>query len=241
MSMSERDSICALSENLLPAFATARPHAKTTCVYVLWCVPLRKFYIGSTKSLRHRMHYHHFRFRQGTHPNIEMQQAFNDHGASAFVVGVLEYCEVASALASEQRWLDAVRAGKNAECFNVLAVAGSHIGRKRPAETCARLSASLKGRVTSDEAKSKMRAAKLGRKLSPEHRRKLSEVRTGMPCNRPEGIINHSLRRFSNEQVVAIRNDRAAGMSWGELAAKYNADAGPIRRLTIRKTYKDVP
>ena len=239
--MSDRDSICALSESLLPAFVTARPHAKTTCVYVLWCVPLRKFYIGSTKCLRRRIHHHHLRFRQGTHSNIEMQQAFNDHGAAAFAVGVLECCEPAATLASEQRWLDAVQVGMNGDCFNVLPVAGSHIGRKRTAETCARLSASLKGRVITDEARAKMRAAKLGGTLTADHRKKIGDAHRGKPCNRPTGIINHNLRRFSNEQVVAIRNDRAAGMSWRELAEKYNADAGPIRRLTIRKTYKDVP
>lgn len=45
-------------------------------------------------------------------------------------------------------------------------------------------------------------------------------------------------RSLTADQVIAIRADRAAGMSYSELSEKYDLSVGPLHRLIKGKTYQ---
>lgn len=212
-----------------------------SCIYILECVPSCKFYIGSAMNLKRRIAYHMYRAGKGTHPNPAFQSAWAKHGMEGFRVGVLEAVpDVDMLILREQSWLDEARAATRRDFYNVLPVAGSHLGAKRSDETKRKMSASQKGRKFSACTKMKMRAAKVGRPLSESHRRKIGDASRGRKINRPHGIINHSSRRFDDNQVKEIRMRKKNGETYSELSKRFSICVGPLYRIVHGITYKDV-
>lgn len=250
--MAEQDSTCASGEKLT---ATNKPLPPTvdligladfksatgdSCIYVLWC--RETFYVGSAVNLKRRLGYHIYRLSRKTHPNPKMQAAWNVHGIGQFHFGTLETVPEATLIQAEQRWLDLLQCGRRRDCFNHLTIANSHRGVRRSPETCAKISAAKLARPVSPslETRELMRAAKIGRKLSAEHKIKIGNASRGKPCNRPLGIINKRLRKFSDSQVRQMRIDRCGGMSWSKLKLKYGVNLTALISITSRKTYRDV-
>ncbi|MBA4285454.1 MAG: hypothetical protein C0434_07980 [Xanthomonadaceae bacterium] len=198
-----------------------------------------RFYIGSSVNIAKRWAQHQHRLARGTHPNPMLQAIWSVNPARLSIAVVrLTASDRSELLNAEQVALDASRVGSNPLCMNVLRVAGSHLGRKRTAETRARLAAANTGKQASDETRAKQRAAKLGKPLSVEHRRKLSNARRGLPGTPRAGIPRPTLRRFTDTQVASIRADRAAGMSWRLLALEYGVAKGTVKRIATGVTYR---
>jgi group I intron endonuclease len=200
------------------------------------------FYVGSAVSLRKRMNDHLYRLARGSHANQRLQRIWAKRPESLrfLVIETLPGADRSARLAREQAYLDESRVGENVNCINVLGVAGSHEGRKRTAETIEKLRAANVGRTFTAESREKMRMAKLGVPRTAEARAILSAARKGRPCNRPLGIINQSLRKLTAEKLAVLKEMRAGGASWSELAVFCGLDRSACRRAVLGITYKDL-
>lgn len=202
-----------------------------------------RFYIGSSVNVSKRWIQHQYRLTHQTHPNPILQALWNADPLR-LRIETLEVCpqDRDLLLSAEQKALDAVGVGKNSECMNVLAVAGSHLGRKRTAETIARMSAAQMGKSPSAEARAKMRAAKLGKPQTEAHRRNNGLARTGLKINRAKGVTRQlTLRALTDAQVMDLRAKRKGGMSWRLLGLHFNLHQSSAKRIAIGETYKEVP
>ena len=200
------------------------------------------FYVGSAVSLRKRMNDHLYRLERGSHANQRLQRIWAKRPGSLcfLVIETLPGADRSARLAREQADLDEARVGENESCINVLRVAGSHEGRKRTAETIEKLRAANVGRTFTAESREKMRMAKLGVPLTAEVRAILSAARKGRPCRRPLGIVNQSLRKLTAERLFELKEMRAGGASWSELAAFCGMNRSACRRAVLGITYKEI-
>lgn len=195
-----------------------------------------RFYIGSSVNVAKRWVQHCWRLDRGAHTNPMLQAIWNVDPARLSIMLLRETQPTREdLLRCEQEAIDAALA--TGACMNVLRVAGSHLGRKRSPETCARLAAALKGKKASDATKAKQRAAKLGRPLSEAHRLKCAAARRGKPGTPKAGIPKPSLRRLSDDQVEALRATRAAGVSWRLLGIAFGLGASAAKRAALGITY----
>lgn len=154
--------------------------------------PNGKFYVGSAKSINRRWIGHRRDLRRGTHANPKLQCAWNRHGETSFRFSVIECVDdVTQLIDREQYWITTLNAADVG--YNVLPVAGSHLGRKASEETKRKMSQAKLGKKhgpMSDEQKAALSAALKGRKLPEETRMKMSASRTG--------------RKFSEESKAKI-------------------------------------
>lgn len=132
-------------------------------VYRIVDVKTGRFYIGSSVDIAKRWGHHLYRLGKGSHPNPILQAIWNAD-PQRLQVSLIELCgaERGEILRREQVHLNAAGVGVSRECMNVLPVAGSHLGRKRSAETRAAMSLAQKGRRR--DYKPRLQ----DRKLSPE-------------------------------------------------------------------------
>lgn len=166
-----------------------------------------KRYIGSAKCFRKRWYEHRRDLSRGNHHSVALQRAWRKHGAENFVFEVLEFCEAAVLIASEQLFIDA-------GCdYNICKVAGSSLGLKHSVEARAKMRDSQlrrsalpgyvnpqKGVKYSREICERMAAPKRGRKKGPmseETKAKLSAAKIG--------IVRNVGRKASDETRQKLR------------------------------------
>jgi len=137
--------------------------SRASGVYQLCNMQNNKIYVGSAVNLHWRSTHHFNALNRGDHCSRHLQLSFNKYGAEYFTFSVLEYCEKERLIEREQFYIDLLKPE-----YNTLPIAGSCLGVKRSDETRARMSASLKGRVISQEAREKTRITLTGRKDSAE-------------------------------------------------------------------------
>lgn len=112
-------------------------------------------YIGSACNLYAREKQHLSRLKRGKHENVKMQNNWNKYKEFGF--DVVELCEPSDLLVKEQMLIDVhFSSRKN---VNIAPVAGSRRGIKLSILHRAKISASLKGRIVSEETLVKMRLA----------------------------------------------------------------------------------
>jgi group I intron endonuclease len=87
---------------------------KRTCgVYVIICRANDRAYVGSSIDVEHRIRSHALQLVGGRHANKHLQRAWDKHGASVFVFGILATCKAEERIALEQQYIDAAfRTGK---------------------------------------------------------------------------------------------------------------------------------
>lgn len=98
-----------------------------------------KRYIGSAVRIAKRWSEHRCALRENRHHSQALQRSWNKYGEGAFEFAVLQTCEKAGLIASEQAALDALKPE-----LNVCKIAGSRLGDKLSPETKARIAASMK-------------------------------------------------------------------------------------------------
>ena len=107
-------------------------------VYIVYCAPEERCYIGSTTCLRTRYSTHWSKLRRGSHENMHLQAAWEKHGPNAVRFGALEELPGAAAddaeplrLARENHWLYRVY---RRDLFNMVvpAVASLRTSSPRP-------------------------------------------------------------------------------------------------------------
>ena len=140
-----------------------------------------KCYIGSSVNLRHRQREHVRKLQRGKHRNRHLQRAFDKYGIETFVFSILEYVSSKKLIESEQHYLDVLKPE-----YNICLIAGSTLGSRHTAETCARLSQSHMGKRHSAKTRRKMSIAQSGerhpnydKQASAETRAKMSEAHKG--------------------------------------------------------------
>lgn len=159
-----------------------------------------KTYIGSSANIRNRMKKHLADLRRGKHHSAILQRAYLKYGEQAFVVDVLEVVETNILLTKEQEYLERSRPEYN---ISFIACEKTRLGMKSSAAHCARMSASLKGRV----------GPMKGKKFSAEHKAKIAETnrkqvqRIGWK-HTPEAIEKMRLARRANPSRP-LRSDEA--------------------------------
>jgi hypothetical protein len=154
-----------------------------TGVYKIENINNGKFYIGSAaKSFKQRWDNHKKTLRNGTHRNIKLQRSFDKHGESSFSFSVLSFCPPEHCIKIEQWYID-----KTNPYYNINMVAGSRKGATLSEESRQKIREKAIGRKTSDETKEKLRITssgkrgKSGYKHTDEAKKKMSEVRKGLP------------------------------------------------------------
>ena len=137
-------------------------------------------YVGSASvSMEVRWNRHKYDLIPGRHPNKRLQMDWDSYGPSSFRFSILRLCTPNECIATEQYYIDSMDPR-----YNVLRVAGSHLGAKRSPETCARIRAVKLGKPShkqSPETREKIRASSLGRHLSASARAKVSCAQKGRP------------------------------------------------------------
>jgi group I intron endonuclease len=204
-----------------------------TGVYLIKNVINGHCYVGSTSSrwgINHRVSNHISDLKKGIHHSQILQRAWNKYGESSFSTEILEECSPEDCLEREQHYLDTLR-----PYYNIHKVAGSP-----------------RGRVVSEETKSKISAALTGRKLSPDHKKKISESLRGKPLTK-EHIekVNASLigkRKTGRENgrftgCFVFENTETLEKFIGgkfELAKTYGLDLSGISKICLgkRKSYR---
>jgi group I intron endonuclease len=107
---------------------------------------------------------HRFCFSRNEHHNRHLQNAWNQYGEDAFSFSVLEYCEIAALISTEQKWLDQLHACDPKIGFNKKAVADSALGVKHSAETRRKASEAAKKRYQNNPVmQERMAAARRGK------------------------------------------------------------------------------
>lgn len=103
----------------------ARATAQCSGVYQIRCVPNGKIYIGSTIDIATRWVRHQNQLKNGSHPNMYLQSAWNKYGAENFELSILEVVTRENLLIAEQRWLDSTQCTNREIGFNIFDIAGS--------------------------------------------------------------------------------------------------------------------
>jgi group I intron endonuclease len=149
-----------------------------------------KIYIGSAKSVSHRLSEHKWYLKNNNHENPHLQNAVNKYGLDNFDFSILEDVEQSKLLEREQYYLDLYKSYEEETGYNIRRKAKSNLGLKHSKETIRKISENNKGKNLGkhlgkdnpffgkkhlEETKQKLR-----RKRSIETRKKISECRKGM-------------------------------------------------------------
>lgn len=75
------------------------------CVYVLYNINTKNYYIGSTKNFKLRIRDHYYDLIGGIHRNYKVAQDYKNNGDN-YYFDVLEYCSKEERFDKEQMWLN---------------------------------------------------------------------------------------------------------------------------------------
>jgi group I intron endonuclease len=225
-------------------------------IYLIQCIaegPDRdRCYVGSSLYLNKRLAHHKCRLRKRKHHAPELQVAWDLYGEEAFAFAVLELVDEAPRmrqrlLEREQFWID--HHGAEAFGYNTLPTAGSATGRKRSAETRARLSAASRGRVVSEETKRRI-AVSVGKVMASQTARdKIAAALTGYKHTQ-EARANMSAalaRRMQTPEakafISAVNKGRKKPEGFGAKVAERNRSRvwSPEARAAISAAKKGIP
>jgi group I intron endonuclease len=153
---------------------------KKVCVYVITSkIHPERLYIGSTVDFTARKSHHTRALEKGEHHNRILQNHFNKYGIDDLSFDIIELIEFESKehLLSREQYFINTNPYKNTNkpYFNITPTAGSVLGCKMP--------------PISEEKREKLRKAStgkryaLGNKLSDETKKRISEVKKGVPLS----------------------------------------------------------
>jgi group I intron endonuclease len=181
-----------------------------------------KVYVGSTNDWHLRVKQHLSTLRRGVHSSGILQRAYAKYGEAAFVFEIVEIVEPCNLLEREQHYLD------QRPAYNISLVAGhTRLGLKSSPEHCARMSSSLKGRISPMK----------GKTFSEEHKKKISESETGVP--------KLSLRRVprsdeTRRKIAAAAANRSEEMR-ERISRKLRLNHNPISNYNLLPGTKHLP
>lgn len=214
-------------------------------VYRIIHVESQRSYVGSSGNVAKRWTQHKSLLRHMKHSSQKLQRAWSKYGEQAFILELLEECELSALRAKEQYWLETLKGYE--EGFNCTRVALEH-----SAEVRERISKSKQGRTVSDEtrekmskshksngirpstsqlhtpeAKAKSAAARVGLHLSEETKLKIGAGQAGKHSN-PRGPMSEETKsRISKANMGKRRTLR--GRKFSEETRKRMSDSAKAR------------
>lgn len=79
-------------------------------IYKILNIENGKFYIGSSKNIKHRWSQHKSKLKKGKHPNMHLQNAWVKYGSKAFSLIIIEEnTQINDLIKREQYWLDELK------------------------------------------------------------------------------------------------------------------------------------
>lgn len=180
-------------------------------IYKITQTATGKFYIGSSRDIYARWDEHRSSLRRGKHHSKRLQNAWNKYGADAFqfeLVEACEQCDGAQLLIREQYWLDSTKCYDKKIGFNIARDASAPAaGREVSAVTRARLSAARRRRgACPAETRAKISASMQGREFSTSHKNNIAVARTGQPYRGP--ITRSPFTAAHREKLSLARRGR---------------------------------
>lgn len=133
-------------------------------VYQIRDLETNKRYIGSAVNVWQRFHSHRSKLARGIHDNKYLQAAWHKHGAERFAFEPILFCSKRDLIFFEQRAIDAWCSSDRLLGYNLRKIAQSNVGLRMSDETKKKLSAIVKGRRHTDEARAKISKGNLGKK-----------------------------------------------------------------------------
>ena len=170
-----------------------------------------KCYIGSSQGVQKRFSQHRTNLKRGVHGNKHLQAAWNAFGEVSFEFSVLEYVlDVAMLASREQAFIDLFDSA-NRECgYNSRAIAECNRGHKF-------------SNLTEEE-----------RKRRSDHALRLATARVGSRRADVGKWAPDRFRQFDREATQQIQADRANGMTYRAIAAKYGCLVSTAFRVSNR-------
>jgi len=148
-----------------------------------------KYYVGSSKDVKHRWDDHIRELRKNNHYNDYLQKAWNKYGEQSFDFQFIESVKEEELLLIEQKYLD-ISVKEQNKCYN--------------------LNFEASGGNISEYSREKIRSSKLGRKASVELRKKLSNVHTGIHLSEQ---AKEKLRLFNKGKKLSEEHKTKIGNS----------------------------
>jgi group I intron endonuclease len=161
--------------NLMWPLNKMSPRQSFAGVYKIYNIITGGFYIGSTINFHKRFYDHRKDLRRQKHTNRHLQNAYNKYGEENFVFEILLWCDAKD----KDFWENKLIEIQN-PTYNIRLHADTNVGTKRTPETCARISASLKGKKASEESRLINSIAHTGLKESEEQKQKIGLAHKGM-------------------------------------------------------------
>lgn len=203
-------------------------------IYRIRNTKTRKIYIGSSITLHKRISRHAWELDKNVHSNSHLQRSYNLYGKYSFFIDVLEYCEPnVDIISREQFWMDIL----NPE-YNMIPIAGKTAkGKKLSEEQKAHLSKINMGHIVSNETKLKISNSKKGVKRTSKPKIKESIWKTTYSEERKLSIAL-AKASLSEETIKAIRLNSSEGMTYSEIATKFQISSINVGKIVRRETYK---
>lgn len=126
-----------------------------TGIYQILNLVNNKRYIGSAINIERRFKEHLKGLRGNIHYNTHLQRAWNKYGETSFKLEVLVYCKKEELLDREQKKIDHYKTSKG-NIYNICPIAGNSLGRHCSDITKERISKANKGKIRSEEIRSKL-------------------------------------------------------------------------------------
>lgn len=150
-------------------------------IYMILNLLNGKVYIGSTVHFRNRWNKHCNELNFNRHHSRYLQFAWNKYGEDTFQFTILKFIDDKSKLELiEQEYIDAFQASNSEYGYNYGPTAGSPLGLKRSKETINKLKlAALTRAPATFETRAKMSASAKVKVFTNEHRHKMAIAQTG--------------------------------------------------------------
>jgi group I intron endonuclease len=143
-----------------------------------------RIYVGSAVNFNKRFIKHLWELRNGIHPNEKLQRHINKYGINDLAFIIITECNSDELLKTEQSYIDSL-----SPYFNILKIAGSHLGAKRSISMKNKMRKLKTGTHATEETKQKIRDARkiqintnkgMHWKLSPESCQNISNAHIGL-------------------------------------------------------------
>lgn len=132
-----------------------------------------KKYIGQSCDIKRRFIEHKSHLNNNNHNNKHLQFAWNKFGENNFEFYIIELCEIQNLDDKETYYINRFNTQESSYGYNI--EPGGHIHKSLSEETKCKISASLFGRVFSDEHRQKIADANKSRIISDEQRNNMSK------------------------------------------------------------------
>lgn len=88
-------------------------------VYKILCIPTGKIYVGASADIVSRCERHRSALRSKCHDNMHLQSAWDEYGADAFVVSVIEVVKKKDLTKREEYWIDELKSRNRDYGYNI--------------------------------------------------------------------------------------------------------------------------